>query len=280
MTDNSWSGHLTLGTVLDTAGVRIDDILAIRHTYTPDGLTGTADLTTEKVLAYTRRQTHRNKVPVTTPPLWLAFMADGKRRSRFLTAYENHGPVLSEETEKHRYFDLHPSDLLSSLRERLVVEWSGDTINWAKKGEPAARFPVVEIADPAAVPFPGFDRVIIPFTELQDMVASSRYRAWQHALSSVQGIYLITDESTGKHYVGKADGGERLLGRWRRYAQTGHGDNIGLRSLLAGNIGAAASLRFSILRVFGPDTPKADVDASEAHYKEALMSRTFGLNRN
>lgn len=185
MTEKSWSGRLTLGTVLDTAGVRIDGILAIRHTYTPDGLTGTADLAPEKVLAYTRRQTHRNKVPVTAPTLWFAFMADGKRRSRFLTAYENHGPVLSEQTVKHRFFDLRPSDLLSSLRERLVVEWSGDTINWAKKGEPAARSSVVEIADPAAVPFPGFDRVIIPFT----------------------------DEVTGKHYVGKADGGERLLGR-------------------------------------------------------------------
>lgn len=280
MTEHSWTGRLALGTILDTAGVRIDDILAIRHTFTADGLTGTADLTHDKVLAYTRRQTHGNKVPVAAPPLWLAFMADGKRRSRFLMAYENHGPMLAEQTAEHRFFDLRFSDLLSSLRERLVVEWSGDTINWAKKGEPAARFPIIEIADPAAVPFPGFDRVIIPFTELQDMVESSRYRAWQHALSLVQGIYLITDQTTGRHYVGKADGSERLLGRWRRYAQTGHGDNVGLRTLVAGDPARAASFRFSILRVFGPDTPKADVDTSEAHYKDALMSRTFGLNRN
>lgn len=280
MTESSRTGHLTLGTILETAEVQFGDVLAIRHTYTADGLTGTADLTPEKVLAYTRRQTHRNKVPVTSPPLWLTFMADGRRRSRFLTAYENHGPVLSEETAEHRYFDLRPSGLLSSLQERLVVEWSGDTINWAKRGSSAAKFSVVEIADPAAVPFPGFDRVIIPFTELQDMVESSRYRAWQHALSSVQGIYLITDATTGKHYVGKADGTERLLGRWRRYAQTGHGDNVGLRSLLARDPTRAAAFRFSILRVFGPDTPKADVDASEAHFKDALMSRAFGMNRN
>ena len=280
MPEKPWSGRLTLGTVLDSAGVRLDDILAIRHTYTSDGLTGAADLTSEKVLAYTRRQTHRNKVPVTAPPLWLTFVADGKRRSRFLTAYENHGPVPAEETAAHRYFELRQSDLLSSLRERLVVEWSGDTINWAKRGGPAASFPIIEIADPAVVPFPGFDRVIISFTELQDMVESSRYQAWQHALSSVQGIYLITDEISGKHYVGKADGRERLLGRWRRYAQTGHGDNIGLRALLGVDIGRATPLRFSILRVFGPDTPTADVDASEAHYKNALMSRVFGLNQN
>ena len=280
MIKNSWSGQLTLGNVLESTGAEIDDILAVRHTFTPDGLTGTADLTPEKVLAYTRSQSHGNKVRVTAPPLWLVFMADGKRRSRFLTVYENHGVVPSEATAVHRFFDLHPSDLLSVLRERLVVEWSGDTINWAKRGRLASGFPIVEIADPADIPFPGFDQVLISFTELQDMVDSPRYRAWQNALSSVQGIYLLTDGATGQHYVGKADGTERLLGRWRRYAQTGHGDNVGLRSLLAGDITRAATLHFSILRVFGPDTPTADVDAAEVHYKQVLMSRTFGLNRN
>ncbi|UEJ81828.1 GIY-YIG nuclease family protein [Brachybacterium halotolerans subsp. kimchii] len=280
MTGTDRTGHLTLGTILAAASTQVDDVLAVRHTFTPSGLSGTDDLTPDKVLAYTRRQQPRNKVGMTPPPLWLVFIADGRRRSRFLTAYENHGPVSAEATKEHRYFDLRPSDLLNTLRQRLVVTWSGDTINWAKKGATAAHFPVVEISDPAPVPFPGFDRVIITFSELQEMVESSRYREWQHALSAVQGIYLITDRLTGKHYVGKADGTERILGRWRRYAQTCHGDNIGLRELLAGDIERAASFQFSILRVFGPDTPKSDVDLSEAHFKDALMSRSFGLNRN
>lgn len=37
---------------------------------------------------------------------------------------------------------------------------------------------------------------------------------------------------------------------------------------------------FSILRVFGPSTSSSEVDAAESHYKRALMTRTFGLNRN
>jgi hypothetical protein len=41
----------------------------------------------------------------------------------------------------------------------------------------------------------------------------------------VQGIYLITDSSNGKQYVGKADGTERILGRWKNYASDGHGGN-------------------------------------------------------
>ena len=37
---------------------------------------------------------------------------------------------------------------------------------------------------------------------------------------------------------------------------------------------------FSLLRVFGSNTPQAQIDAAEKHYKDALMTRRFGLNRN
>jgi hypothetical protein len=32
--------------------------------------------------------------------------------------------------------------------------------------------------------------------------------------------------------------------------------------------------------VFGPSTSSSEVDAAESHYKKALMTREFGLNRN
>lgn len=102
------------------------------------------------------------------------FVADGGRRSRLLTSYENHGEVLAERTEDHRFFDLRPSEVLSSLINRLVVEWSGDTVNWAKKATIAANFPVLEIADPEKIPFPGFDDVLVTHAELQAVVSDSR----------------------------------------------------------------------------------------------------------
>ena len=37
---------------------------------------------------------------------------------------------------------------------------------------------------------------------------------------------------------------------------------------------------FSLLRVFGSNTPQAEIDAAEKHYKDALMTRRVGLNRN
>lgn len=179
-----------------------------------------------------------------------------------------------------RAFDLHPSDALAAMANRLVIEWGKDTINWAKKGATAAAYRVIEIADPASVPFPGYDRVLIGRAELQAVIDDSRYAAWRIALGSVQGIYLITDQSTGKHYVGKADGGERILGRWMTYARDGHGGNVALKDLAGVDAEHARHFQWSILRVFGPSTPTAEVDEAEAHFKRALLSREFGLNRN
>lgn len=40
------------------------------------------------------------------------------------------------------------------------------------------------------------------------------------------------------------------------------------------------AFRFSVLRVFDPATPTRDIDEAESHFKNALATRTHGLNRN
>ena len=277
----SWHGDLSLADLLSVAGVATDDVLLVRHTYSADGLTGPQDATVENVLTYSRAQALRqSKIPKDPPALWLNFVADGKRRSRFLAAYENRGEVLAERTDVLRYFDLHSSDVLVSLRNRLVIEWSNDTINWAKAGGKADQMPVVEIADPARVPFPGFDNVLITHDELLAVAEDSRYAEWRTALAAVQGVYLVADTSSGELYVGKADGTERLLGRWSAYARDGHGGNVALRELAEIDVTHRRHFIFSILRVFGPTATTAEVDAAEAHDKRALLTRQYGLNRN
>ena len=274
-------GDLRLRNIFDAAGIESGDVLVIRHTYRPDGLLNAHEATPDVVREYTRAQDSGNKVPQSPPRLWLIFLADGKRRSRFLTAYENRGELVSERLDGLRFFDLQPSEALSALRDRLVIEWSADAINWAKSGVVAARLPVVEIADPSRVPFPGFDRVLITHDELTAVVEDSRYAEWRTALAAVQGIYLIADTSTGKLYVGKADGVERLLGRWTAYARDGHGGNVAMRELAEVDMTHRRNFAFSILRVFGPSTPTPEVDEAESHYKRALLTKLpYGLNRN
>lgn len=262
---------------MTACGLNHEDVLVVRHTYNEDGLRQ-GHTTAENLLAYAREQNLRFNAH--QPPIWLNFLAEGGRRCRYWGAFENQGEAVAERTESRRFFDLRPSDLLSSLANRLVTEWSKDPINWYKKGRDAATFPVIEVADPQNVNFPGFDRLVLTREDLRLALEDARYAAWRTALGSVQGVYLISDSSSGKQYVGKADGGERILGRWSAYARDGHGGNTELRALIQSDPDHARHFVFSLLRVFGPDAPMAEVDAVEAHFKRALLSREFGLNRN
>jgi hypothetical protein len=287
---------LTLGHVLTGIGaeqdppIRLEDVHLIRHSFRPDGLRGAEDLTEERVREYTRYQDiSTRRFPADPARYWVVLIADGRRRSRLYGTFENHGEVVAERTAANRYWDLRPSDFLAPLVGRLVVEW-GNPRSWHRRAASAASLPVLEIADRDKVQFPGFDSVLLTYHQLTEMISDHRYADWRVALSEVQGIYLITDSSTGKQYVGKADGAERILARWTSYARDGHGGNRALRELAFSSVDSdgAAEMRtdrarhfvFSILRVFGPSTSSSEVDAAESHYKRALMTREFGLNRN
>lgn len=274
--------ELTLGHILDAARIAPEDVLVIRHTYKEDGLRNVGSLTPDAVQTYTRGQLVKpGKFPQNPPRWWLVFMAESGRRSRPYTVYENAGEVAAERTAIDRFYDLRETDVLTSLRRRLLIEWTKDTINWAKLGPRAWSLPVLEIADPTVVEFPGYDELIVDYATLQQTVTDPRYIKWQTALGPVQGIYVIADKTTGRLYVGKADGAERILGRWKAYAADGHGGNVALREALGEDPRAAHNYVFSLLRVFGPQTPRAEVDRAEAHYKSALLSRRpHGFNRN
>jgi len=269
---------LTLGDVLHAAGVDPAAVLVIRHTYKSDGLASRAETSPEAVLAYTRVQHVKpGKIPADPPRWWLIFMAESGRRCRLLTVFDNAGEVMEERTDTHRSFQLQESGLLRSLHGQLLIEWSKDPVNWAKRGLLGAKLPVVEIADPHVVEFPGYDKVLLPYAELLEMVGNSRYTKWQAALGAVQGIYLVADTVTGKLYVGKADGGERIWGRWTTYARDGHGGNIAMRELIGHDPNQPGRYLFSILQVFGPQIPRSEIDAAEIHFKRALLSRKHGL---
>lgn len=200
---------LTLSHVLAGVGadrnppVRLDDIHIIRHTFRPNdesALRGPEDLTEERVLVYTREQdVSPRRFPAVPPRYWVIFVADGKNRSRFWGTFENHGELETERTESCRFFDLHSTDFLAPLKDRLVIDWDNPR-SWHRGAgsASAARMQVVEIADRDKVPFPGFDGVLLSYPQLQDLVNDPRYGDWRAALSEVQGIYLITDSSNGK----------------------------------------------------------------------------------
>ncbi|MFC7458744.1 GIY-YIG nuclease family protein [Brachybacterium sp. GCM10030267] len=268
---------LTLDAILRSAGIDPAETQAIRHAFVREhedtGLPGiNADSTDDEVLAYTSEQSAKPRIfPAVPPKFWVVFIREGGDRARLWSVLENCGEVSNDGAL--RTFNLVASEHLADLRNRLVIGWRSPR-TWRLNGPTAAGYPVVEIADARPVPFLGFDRLVLDVSQLQAVMREHRYAAWRTALSSVVGIYLITDTRDGRQYIGKADGAESIRQRWSAYAANGHGGNVELRNV------DPSSFRYSILRVFDPATPTRVIDEAESHFKLALDTRKHGLNRN
>jgi len=129
--------------------------------------------------------------------------------------------------------------------------------------------------------FPGFDSIDISFEELEVLVRHAR-PDWLSALTSVKGVYMISDVLTGKRYIGSAYGMHGIWSRWTSYVATGHGGNVELRSLVNDPTLSYCrrAFRFSLLEYRPAATPDDLILKREAFWKDVLLSRKHGLNRN
>lgn len=92
-------------------------------------------------------------------------------------------------------------------------------------------------------------------------------KRWQAKLSEWRGICYIFDVSAIKGYVGSASGSENLLGRWRNYANSGHGGNRLLRARNPENF------HFTILELVSPTMAPDEVIRRESTWKDRLHTR-------
>jgi hypothetical protein len=263
---------LTFGAILASAEIDPAEAMVIRHAYVRgDAYAIHADSTAEQILAYTSGQSANPRIfPAIPPKTWVVFLPEGGDRARLWGVVTNNGEV--SRSAGGRTFDLEPTEQMADLWNRLVIGWRSPRTWWIR-ARTAAAYPVAEIADAEPVPFPGFDALLLNYPQLQAVMRDHRYASWRAALSSVQGVYLITDTRDGRHYVGKADGAENIRQRWGTYAANGHGNNRELRNR------TPDAFQYSLLRVFDPATPETVINAAEVHFKRALDSVTHGMNR-
>ena len=130
--------------------------------------------------------------------------------------------------------------------------------------------------------FLGFEEIDLAFEELETLVRNSR-SDWKAALSSVKGVYLISDTVTGKRYIGSAYGDQGIWSRWCSYVASGHGGNVELRALVTDPTldYCRKAFRFALLEARPAPTPNEVILAREAFWKRVLFTRgEQGLNRN
>ena len=170
-----------------------------------------------------------------------------------------------------RVFDLETIPELLNLSRRVLIRWGSpsSTRSWSQWAARVSK-EIVEfrrIADEAT--FPGFSRFASSIDELLILP-----QAWQSALTSVQGIYLLVCPNTGEQYVGSAYGQGGFWARWSLYAENGLGGNVLLRKRNRTNYGV------TILEIASPDMSPSEIIDRENAWKRKLGSRAHGLNAN
>ena len=128
--------------------------------------------------------------------------------------------------------------------------------------------------------FPGYNKVILSNRQLK-IITTQLEPSWKSALSNVKGIYLISDISTGKLYVGSATGEDGIWQRWESYAKTGHGGNSELKGLLRDkSIEYTSNFQYSVLEIADTHSTDEFIIERETYWKNVLLSRKFGYNSN
>lgn len=99
--------------------------------------------------------------------------------------------------------------------------------------------------------FCGADAIVHGFAQLE-LIFMQNKLDWKSALENVKGVYLITDTSNGKMYVGSAYGDTGIWSRWSCYIASGHGWNEGLKDVINkhGLDYARKNFLFSLLEIF------------------------------
>ncbi len=202
----------------------------------------------------------------------------------FAGAYRVNG-VSSRKTLGKMWYTYDTTEItgLDSLTGRAIVQFEKRFRNSYLRGEKHVDVIYIrEIREQRMTisDFPGYNRVLLTHQILQTIVRENN-PSWKSSLSNVAGVYLVIDNLTGKLYVGSAYGGEGIWKRWCSYASNGHGGNKELRQILKlkGNK-YCEHFQYSILEVFDLNTSEDYAFSREGHWKNVLLTRKFGYNKN
>lgn len=129
--------------------------------------------------------------------------------------------------------------------------------------------------------FCGIENINHGYYQLR-LIYDNKLEDWKSVLSNIKGIYLLSDVKTGKFYIGSAKGAESIYGRWSNYIYGLDGGNLGLIELIKekGEEYFKENFKFSILETINMSFDDKSIEVKESLWKEKLLSRKFGYNKN
>ncbi|MDO4229975.1 MAG: GIY-YIG nuclease family protein [Capnocytophaga sp.] len=188
--------------------------------------------------------------------------------------------VLSDgttSTSLYKFYDHEPIEKYKKYFGRVIIQFPKTNAFVTLKGDRIDEFIVKEILQDKLDNdfFPGYDKINLSWENLKRVLQKE---SWKTALENQKGVYLITDTSNGKMYVGSAYGKDMILGRWTSYIENGHGGNIELKELPFEHI--KKHFRYTILDIYKYKTDDRIITEREKWWKKILQTGQFGYNRN
>ena len=196
---------------------------------------------------------------------------------------KNYTSAPPKELKKTHAYNVELTDIGSELIGRLKLRLDLSKVRGVRlKAERYAdKIELIEILrQPYTGPgFAGYDHVSLSWSDLISIINNDRVD-WKTALMNIKGVYVITF-SDGRNYVGSAYGDVGIWSRWSSYAISRHGGNAEMRDLDEATSGAfIMGARFTLIEAWPTRTEDSLIVNRENYWKNALMSRKTGINRN
>lgn len=223
------------------------------------------DLTRQRVIAFVRYYT-------VSQEQWIfAGIYDVIKKSNFSEIQDGVG------------YNLVPISEYQNLYGRLVVSYKNTTQQLKRNAENVFNdIKIVELLKKPynGVEFAGYNNINLTFQELE-VIIKNNVDEWKRKLENVTGIYMLSDRTNGKRYIGSAYGQEGIWQRWSAYIYSQNGGNKELLQL--DNDYIKKNFNFTLLEWYVIGTDIEFIISRENYWKQVMMSRKadgFGYNDN
>ena len=283
---------LTIRTVLGLAGLDITKrIKLVRHKDSRNAITINGKTVIgnpydwylndrETFIAY---QSEQHKDIFKDVDYVVSFIGEDGTLARMVGVYQ----ILGRDTERENLtgcgkycYKMVEVDGFDELNERVIVDWGDSARAFHQRLDKNDKAIV-------AVERKGFDWVCPDYEEISltygqlSHIVNEGLEAWKRKLTTVNGIYAISDRKTGKLYVGSAYNRDGIWGRWEDYARTGHGGDVQLANLIAEDPDYAKdNFVWSILQTLPLNVSDIEAIRVETLWKNKLGRSVCLLNKN
>lgn len=206
----------------------------------------------------------------------VVFLAEEGWNSRLVGVYENKGKDLKKSKQLNlNYYKLVALSEFEFLIDRVIVDWGEHNENSCQGWKNVKYVTRIDgYVDRHTPRFDSYENVMLSYSELQAIIINGNDEVWRRNLQSVNCVYSIVDKSNGQLYIGSTYGTGGIWGRWKDYAQTGHGGNVELKKHNPDNF------QWIILEILPLKIKNEKAIARENFYKEKFCTRKFGYNKN